>query len=145
MKKCEMCPNLVRDVRNKCCGWVCRNKRISKLYKGKTFTEEHKRNIAKNHHDVRGNKNPKWKGGRMNDNFGYVLVWNPQHPCCNNLGYVREHRLVMEEKVGRLLKSKEVVHHINGIKNDNRLENLQLFNSLAEHSRLHLIQRHAQS
>lgn len=50
--------------------------------------------------------------------------------------FIDEHRKIMEEHIGRKLKPNEVVHHINGNKNDNRIENLQLM-TLSEHTRLH--------
>ena len=74
-------------------------------------------------------------GGRTTDRDGYVLIRAPHHPHANSNGYVREHRLVMEEKLGRYLTMTEVVHHINGIKCDNRPENLELYRSNSEHKR----------
>lgn len=66
--------------------------------------------------------------------YKYALV--PNHPNSTNNGYVLEHRIVMENHLGRLLTKDEVVHHINGNRKDNRLENLQLMNN-KEHNRFH--------
>lgn len=81
--------------------------------------------------EQRGVNNPHWKGGRYIKE-GYVMVrLEPEDPFYlmqGSDGYTREHRLVMAKHLGRLLHTWEVVHHINGIKDDNRLENLQLFN-----------------
>ena len=74
-------------------------------------------------------------GGRTRDVDGYVLIKCAGHPHANSAGYVREHRLVMEAKLGRNLSREEVVHHVNGIKDDNRAENLQLYESNAQHKR----------
>lgn len=57
---------------------------------------------------------------------GYVLIRKNNHPYRTTSGYVREHRLVMEEHIGRYLTPNEEVHHINGNKSDNRIENLEL-------------------
>lgn len=66
-----------------------------------------------------------WKGGRYKSQ-GYIMVYSPKHPYAANKNYVLEHRLVMEKKLGRYLKPSERVHHRNGIKDDNRPENLEL-------------------
>ena len=84
------------------------------------------------------NKNNKnnFKGGRTSHGDGYTKVLNPDHPRSNKNGYVLEHILIAEKKIGRPLTSNEVVHHINGIKDDNRPENLLVLTK-SEHSALH--------
>jgi hypothetical protein len=74
----------------------------------------------------KGKRSCAWKGGRIKDKIGYILIWKPEHPNAKIAGYVHEHRLVMSEKLGRPLESWEFVHHRNGIKDDNRIENLEL-------------------
>ncbi len=81
--------------------------------------------------DRKGSKGSKWKGGRYVEKPGYVSVWiSPSDPmygmCRRGRGRVAEHRLVMARHLGRPLLTCEQVHHINGIKGDNRIENLQL-------------------
>jgi uncharacterized protein (DUF1330 family) len=86
-----------------------------------------------------GEKNNMWKGGKYIDEQGYVHILNKEHPFADKMGYVREHRLVMEKHLGRYLSKNEIVHHINGIKSDNRIENLKLISQsehVGEHFRL---------
>lgn len=72
-----------------------------------------------------GTRSTFWKGGRKKHQ-GYWLIWKPEHPLVQRGGYVAEHRLVMEQHLGRYLKKWELIHHLNGNKTDNRIENLLL-------------------
>lgn len=80
-----------------------------------------------------------WKGGRRNGGAKqcYIIVYSPNHPHKTKEGYVMEHRLVMEAKIRRYLLPTEFVHHINGNKKDNRIENLELMKSKKEHAQKH--------
>ncbi len=129
----------------KCFGIARRNfkhseetkKKISLANKGKLAGEKNP-NYGK---DFTGSNNPNWHGGINKHSDGYIGISNTEHPNKTVLGYIPEHRLVMEEHLGRYLKPQEVVHHINGIKDDNRIENLMLFPNRNEHSRYHRIMK----
>jgi hypothetical protein len=75
--------------------------------------------------------------GIWNHTDGYKYEYCPEHPRRNKRGGVLQHRLVMEEHLGRFLAPKEVVHHINGDKSDNRIENLELLQDQSSHIRGH--------
>lgn len=75
-------------------------------------------------------KTSNWKGGRFVNSDGYVMV------IVDTCKYRAEHRLVMERHLGRKLKSSEIVHHINGVKDDNRIENLEVM-TLSSHAAHH--------
>ncbi|MDF0681539.1 MAG: HNH endonuclease signature motif containing protein [Candidatus Nitrosocosmicus sp.] len=88
-------------------------------------------------HQALGEKNANWNNGTTINDSGYVMTLRPDHPNVQRNRYVREHRNVMEKHVGRYLKKSEVVHHKNGNKQDNRIENLQVLNN-AYHVSLHM-------
>jgi hypothetical protein len=73
-----------------------------------------------------GEANANWKGRCTRHKAGYVMVRAPDHPRAS-LRYVFEHILVAEELLGRYLVDGESVHHINGVRGDNRPENLELW------------------
>jgi len=79
----------------------------------------------------RGSDHGAWKGGRVSLGEGYVAVWvsddDQMAVMRNSMGYVLEHRLVMARSLGRPLGRDENVHHVNGVRDDNRLENLELW------------------
>jgi hypothetical protein len=68
-----------------------------------------------------------WRGGRTKHHAGYLIIHQPDHPRGGAKGYVFEHVLVMERMLGRRLAQDETVHHRNGIRDDNRPENLELW------------------
>lgn len=87
----------------------------------------------KHGHGIWGERNPRWNNRRSKRTLGYILIYLPDHPNCDQRGYYPEHRFVMEQHLGRYLLKTEVVHHINRNVKDNRIENLELFSSNGEH------------
>jgi hypothetical protein len=83
-----------------------------------------------------GHRSFHFKGGRL-VHKGYVYLLSKGHPNGDRDGYVLEHRLVIEKSIGRYLGRKEVVHHKNHKRGDNRIENLELLPSQSEHFRGH--------
>jgi hypothetical protein len=97
-------------------------------------------NILKRHNYKRRDKNANLRrstAGKWINDAGYVFIYCKNHPNADCKGYVREHRLVMEKHIGRLLTSDEVVHHIDNSPSNNKIENLMLFPNNAAHKRYH--------
>lgn len=80
----------------------------------------------------RGENHPNWTGGRTNDD-GYVSVWTKEKR-------MKEHRLVMENHLGRKLCSDEIVHHKDHDRSNNDISNLEIM-TRSEHSRLHAYEK----
>jgi hypothetical protein len=79
-------------------------------------------------------RNHQWKGGRSIASNGYVLIKvGVDHHLADVRGYAYEHRLVAEQKIGRRLLAGEIVHHVDGDKQNNDPANLQVEPSIAAH------------
>lgn len=72
----------------------------------------------------KGGGNHNWRGGRLQNHDGYIKILLPNHPRADSKGYVFEHIVVWERFNGKPLPEGFIVHHINGIKSDNRPSNL---------------------
>lgn len=118
--------------------------KISNSEKGKILSEETKERMrgrkAWNKNlklpQITGKNHPYWKGGRNKTSDGYIEIYMPNHPFASR-NYIREHRLVIEKQLGRYLKPNEVVHHLDGQRNNNKLENLHLFQNAGKHRLYH--------
>ena len=123
------------EVEKKTHSWVseqvgCSNQHIARVCK--------KHNIKTQRTGPRSGKgHPGWGDGTYLCK-GYRYVYSPNHPNKTKQGYVAEHRLVMEKSLGRYLRKKEVVHHIDGNPLNNNIKNLVLFSRNSEHLKAEL-------
>lgn len=108
--------------------------RIIRYWAGRKFSEQHiqRIKIARERQEIKTGS-PAFKGGRNIASNGYVRIWHPGHPSESGDGYILEHRLVMEQIIGRHLLPGEVIHHKNHNRSDNDPSNLQLFSSHSDH------------
>lgn len=114
--------------------------RTFKMTKKRVVSEETKRKLSKTMKGrFVGENAGNWKGGR-HVYHGYRYCYVPEHPKRINNCYVSEHILVIEKIIGRYLKNDEVVHHMDGDKLNNKIENLMLM-LRKEHSKLHADKR----
>lgn len=118
------------------CNGVLRGQEWAKHgHKGRAaWSQETERRFSER---MTGENNPNW-GGRSVTGDGYVMVLNRNHPRANAKGYVYEHIVVMEQKIGRRLRRGEVIHHIDGNQSNNDPDNLRLHRS----QELHLKKEH---
>jgi HNH endonuclease len=135
---CETCYRRMKQLQSPFKKCECRIE-CTALISSKTFDGKERRFAIG--HNMFGEKNPKWKGGVRIDKDGYRYILNKEHPFCDYAGYVPEHRLVLEKKLGRYLIKGEIAHHINEIVDDNRPENIELKNNTVEHLSSHDINR----
>lgn len=85
--------------------------------------------VMRNHSQaLSGEISPNWRGGRFIDKRGYVRVWNEGH-LTKGSKYIAEHILVWEKVNGKPLPKGYIIHHLNGIKSDNRPCNLAAMSS----------------
>lgn len=101
--------------------------------------EQGKKRIGKFVPHNKGNiQYPKNIGNFYINPNGYVEMWVGKHTCSDVAGgYYKEHRLVVEADMGRKLTKEEIVHHINGDKIDNRIDNLHVCSNDKEHRNIH--------
>lgn len=111
------------------------------LYKkGHKHSEETRKKISKalkkNSYlkGKKGSQSPKWKGGEMIFQ-GYILIYAPNHEGSNKKGYIKRANLVWYEKTNEIIKLPYFLHHINGIKTDDKFENLEKVNR-SEHMKI---------
>lgn len=138
--KCKDCEKVI-DIRSSVCN-TCKG--ISKIGKpGVIHTEKTKLIIGKKSsekftEEYKQKVRDRSQGKRKSKGYhGYVKVKDYEHPFTDSNNDIFEHRLVMEKHIGRKMHKKELVHHINAIRDDNRIENLYLCESRSHHSKVH--------
>lgn len=137
-RKCKRCydKNLLKECACGCGGILSERDSNSRF---RSFIQGHHSKLEKYKHRIspKGEDHYNWKGGRSLSR-GYVMIRTEDHPKAkqSNRYRIAEHVLTMERKLDRYLRDDEVVHHINGIRHDNRIDNLQL-TTYSKHANIH--------
>lgn len=113
---------------------------IGKASKGRHLSLEARRAISEAHKGLRLRNDYEFGGHEKRRADRYVSVYVPDHPNANKDGYVMKHHLVMEQHIGSYIPKGYVVHHKNGERADNRIENLELM-AFKEHASYHMKKR----
>jgi len=147
IKKCLICkksfyirPCYIRYNRGKFCSRKCFGKSGNSHWEKNLILYKKGHlpwNTDKKVKQTSGEKHWNWNGGKYISTSGYVYILKPNHPFAKKNGYIAEHRLVVEKRIGRYLQPTERVHHINGIKDDNKSQNLKLFPNDGAHYKFH--------
>lgn len=136
---CLTCGKLIYSypsISPKNCSKECAKLYFSKLYKGRSAVWNKGKKLTVTHRSKiqrslpKGAEHHNWTGGKYINSGGYVMITVYED---GKRKVIREHRLIMEKYLKRKLNRNEVVHHINGVRHDNRIENLILFPSHSDH------------
>ena len=98
-------------------------KRLKEWYQNPEMKKKILAHLKK--YNICGPSHPSYKG-RIKGPKGYIYIYTNEKVPSGKRKYIFEHRLVMEKYLGRKLEKWEQVHHLNGIKDDNRPENLEI-------------------
>lgn len=113
--------------------------KLSLANKGKKISEAQRKAISE--HNSCNYNGFNGYGHTKKHRSGYVMAYAPKHPNATTDGYVMLHRILAERTIGRYLEPSEVVHHVNHIRDDNRIENLRIMGR-SEHMSMHMKERH---